>query len=214
MGQATPCLQGKFRTADCDFFQTNVKADGQTCTALFQRVRSRLSKEGTGSKCLDEDSRGKLERMEETESLRLRLGAKLQLGGGAVGAYGTLGPVLAQVRTRRLRAFAFGEAVVSRIINSGGTANFTGYSLNPWIRCSRMRAALSPISRSGCRMVVRRGLWYAAAWISSNPITEISSGTRRFASRSARITPIAAMSLKETIAVKARPCCNNSWTTG
>ena len=54
----------------------------------------------------------------------------------------------------------------------------------------------------GWRMVVRAGFWKAADWTSSKPTTEMSCGTRRPASRMARMAPMAETSLKAKMAVK------------
>ncbi len=64
-------------------------------------------------------------------------------------------------------------------------------------------------------MVVNGGWCIAAAMMSSNPSTEISSGTRNPASRSAEMAPMALTSLKAKIAVKrcllCRSCRVTSW---
>jgi len=51
-------------------------------------------------------------------------------------------------------------------------------------------------------MVDKLGTWNAADWISSNPRTDTSAGTRSPASWRARMLPIAEASLKQRIAVK------------
>ena len=52
-----------------------------------------------------------------------------------------------------------GGAVVARTINSGSMVIAFGYSIfaGALIRCKRVSAAMTPISRSGCRMVVSPG---------------------------------------------------------
>src|SRR3954471_11155823 len=57
-----------------------------------------------------------------------------------------------------IHGFGFGGAVDSRMISSGRTLNGGGISFCPRIRSSRIRAAMFPMVRKGCRMVVRLGL--------------------------------------------------------
>jgi hypothetical protein len=106
----------------------------------------------------------------------------------------------------RLAAFA----VDSRTTNSGSTAISGTYSDRFSICSSKVRAAISPISSKGWRTVVRLGRVYAAFGISSNPITEISSGMRSPASSMARMAPIAAKSLNANRAVNARDFLSSS----
>ncbi len=57
----------------------------------------------------------------------------------------------------------------------------------------------------------KAGLWKAAPCMSSKPTTEMSSGTRRPWFMKARMAPIAAMSLRQTRAVKSAPRFSSSW---
>src|SRR5207248_6518535 len=70
------------------------------------------------------------------------------------------------------------------------------YSPRPSMRSTTVCAAIWPIRRSGCLTVVNGGLENAAPGVSSNPTTEISSGTRSPASWKAHRDPIAEMSLR------------------
>ena len=57
-----------------------------------------------------------------------------------------------------------GAAVLPRTTNSGSIVIAFGYGIFAvaLIRCNRVSAAITPMSRSGCRTVVRPGFWNAA----------------------------------------------------
>ena len=96
--------------------------------------------------------------------------------------------------------------VVSRTISSGSTM------ISPPERDSELRmrpskvsAAMRPISRRGCRTVVNAGSGTLRSEYHRILTTETGLGTSSFASRKARIAPIAEMSLNANSAVKGRP---------
>src|SRR5260370_34764730 len=79
------------------------------------------------------------------------------------------------------RGYVGRGAVLARTISSGRTVMVFGYGdfAGALMRRSKVSAAITPISRNGCRTVVKPGFWYAALWVSSEPTTERSSGAPR-----------------------------------
>ena len=76
----------------------------------------------------------------------------------------------------------------------------------PWIMSIRISTLRRPISSIGWQRVVSMGWKYSDMVRPSMAITEQSSGTRRPASRSARMAPSAMLSAMANTAVKSAPC--------
>ena len=97
-----------------------------------------------------------------------------------------------------------------RTISSVASSTWCESSSSPAAIRSAVRNATAPISRNGCRTVVSGGEAYRASWVSSNPTTDRSCGTRSPRALAASTTPAATSSHAANTAVGGAGSANSA----